>query len=288
MKAVTTLRVGYGELTYDVDPAWGDLPSDLALGPVTAVAAGPDGRVFVCHRLKPTVLILDSAGSLVGPLGAGEITDPHGISTDARGNVYVADRDRHVVVVFGPDGRVIRELGTRDRAAAESPFNHPTAVAVSTDGTIFVADGYGNSRIHVFSQDGGLVRSWGEAGRGAGQFRVPHGIAIDAGGRVYVADRENDRVQVFDSRGQILSVWDGFRGPTGVCIDRQQRIFVSDHVPTVTAVDAAGRVLVKVRAYHDTHGLCCDDRGNVFIASTAGRCVIKFSPVQGGSAKEAR
>jgi peptidylglycine monooxygenase len=168
----------------------------------------------------------------------------------------------------------------RDQAAPEAPFNHPADVAVAGDGTIFVADGYGNSRVHVFSADGRHLRSWGEPGREAGQFRVPHGIAIDARNRVYVPDRENDRVQVFDSDGGLLSVWDGFKGPTDVCIDRQQRIFVSDHVPRVTALDSAGRVLVTIRAYHDTHGLCCDAAGNIYVASTAGRCVIKYSPVR--------
>ena len=286
--AISSLRVGWGELTYDVDPAWGKLPSGMALGPVTAVAAGAEGRLYVCHRVSPTVLILDSAGSLVGSLGDELVTDPHGVNSDARGNVYVTDRDRHVVVVFDPKGKVIRELGTRDQAAGEAPFNHPTAVAVSPDGTIFVADGYANSRIHVFSSAGVLLRSWGEPGRAPGQFRVPHGIAIDARGRVYVADRENDRMQVFDAEGKVLSVWDGLKGPTDVCVDAQQRIFVSDHVPTVTAFDPSGNVLVKVRALYDTHGICCDNRGNIFIASTAGRCVIKYTPVPRGLKKESK
>ncbi len=96
---------------------------------------------------------------------------------------------------------------------------------------------------------------------------------------MYVTDRENDRVQVFDAGGKLLRVWDGFRGPTDVCIDDRQRIFVSDHVPTVTALDTTARLLVKIRAYHDTHGICCDSVGNIFIASTAERCVIKYSPV---------
>jgi DNA-binding beta-propeller fold protein YncE len=279
MKDAATLRVGWGALTYQVDPNWGDLPSSLTLGPVTAVAASSDGRLYVCHRSRPTVLILDAGGLFAGALTADEITDPHGICTDARGNVYIADRDRHVVVVFSPDGNLVREIGTRDSASGETPFNHPTDVAVSNDGMILVADGYGNSRIHAFSADGELLRSWGEPGRGPGQFRVPHGIAVDGNNRVYVPDRENDRVQVFDRDGKLLSVWDGFRGPTDVCIDDQQRIFVSDHVPTVTALDTGGRVLVKIRTYHDTHGICCDAEGNIFIASTAGRCVIKYSPV---------
>jgi len=279
MKTVVGLRVGWGEQTYEVNPNWARLPANLILGPVTSVAASPDGRIYLCHRFEPSVLILDPAGAVVGSLGDGEVIDPHGITTDLKGNIYVADRDRHVVVVFGPDGKLIKELGTRDHASPEAPFNHPADVAVAADGTTFVADGYGNSRIHVFSADGRLIRSWGEAGRGPGQFSVPHGIAVDSRNRVYVADRENDRVQVFDLAGTLLDVWDAFRGPTDVSIDERERIFVSDHIPTVTALDTSGRVLVKIRAYHDTHGVCCDRAGNVFVASTAGRSVIKYTPV---------
>ncbi len=280
MTEAAALRVGWDELSYSFDPGWVQLPPDMTLGGVTSIAAGPGGRFYVCHRSHPTVLILNAAGAFDGALGEGEILDPHGVTTDANGNVYVADRDRHVVMIFDRDRKLVRELGARDRAAPEAPFNHPTDVAVAADGTIYVADGYGNSRIHAFSAGGRHLRSWGEPGREPGQFRVPHGIAVDAANRVYVADRENDRVQVFDSKGELLSVWGGFRGPTDVSIDREQRIFVSDHVPTVTALDATGQVLVKIRAYHDTHGVCCDDEGNMFVASTAGRCVIRYSPLR--------
>jgi DNA-binding beta-propeller fold protein YncE len=281
MTGIARLHVGWNELTFDVEPDWLRPPDGMTIGPVTAVAAGDDGRVYVCHRLQPTVLIVNSAGAVTGALGKDSITDPHGIATDERGNVYVADRDRHVVLIFDADGRLIQELGTRDRAAAEGPFNHPTDVAVAQDGTIFVADGYGNSRVHVFSSDGRYSRSWGAHGRGPGQFRVPHGIAVDTEGRVFVADRENDRVQVFDSDGKVLSVWDGFRGPTDVCVDSLGRVFVTDHVPTLTALSPSGAVLLRVRTYHDTHGVCCDRNGMVFVASTAGRAVIAYRPLNG-------
>jgi DNA-binding beta-propeller fold protein YncE len=281
MKPLARLRVGWSELTYDVEPDWVRIPDDMSLGPVTAIAAARDGRVYVCHRSQPSVLVFDSGGSMIGALGENLVTDPHGITTDDRGNVYVADRDRHVVLIFDTGGRLDKELGARDRAAAETPFNHPTDVAVARDGTIFVADGYGNSRVHVFSRDGGYIRSWGEHGRGPGQFRVPHGIAVDMDGRVYVADRENDRVQVFDGLGNVLSIWDGFRGPTDVCVDHLGRVFVTDHVPTLTALSAGGEVLLRVRAYHDTHGVCCDRDGRVFVASTAGRAVIAYRPLNG-------
>jgi len=276
VKAIPGLRVGWGELAYDVNPGWGD----MEFGPVTSIASGTDRRMYVCHRTQPSVVILDSTGARIGTLGEREVVDPHGITTDPRGNVYVADRDRHVVWIYDTKGALLRELGTRDQAAPEAPFNHPADVAVAADGTIYVADGYGNSRVHAFAADGRHLRSWGVPGRERAQFHVPHGIAVDARDRVYVADRENDRVQVFDAEGTLLSVWGGFKGPTDVCVDAQQRVFVSDHVPRVTALDGAGRVLVTIRAYHDTHGICCDPEGNIYVASTAGKAVIKYSPVR--------
>jgi peptidylglycine monooxygenase len=198
--------------------------------------------------------------------------------------VYVADRDRHVVVVFDAAGRIVRELGRRDTPAEETPFNHPADVAVAPDGTVFVADGYGNSRVHAFSSDGKHLRSWGSHGLGAGEFRVPHGIAVDSAHRVFVTDRENDRVQIFDASGHVLGAWTGFRGPTDICIDAAGRFFVTDHVPTLTALDAEGRVLVRMRAYHDTHGVCCDRSGRIFVASTSGRAVVCYTPaVSSGS-----
>jgi len=279
MRTITGLRVGWGDLTYAVDPTWVRRRDDFVLGAVTSIASSPDGRMYVCHRREPTVLVLDASGSVTGSLGEGVVVDPHGVTVDSKGNVYVADRDRHVVAVFAADGRPLRELGTKDQAAPEAPFNHPADIAVAADGTTFVADGYGNSRVHVFSADGRHLNSWGEPGRGPGQFRVPHGIAVDSRRRVYVADRENDRVQVFASDGKLLDIWDGFKGPTDVCVDGRGRVLVSDHVPTVTMLDAGGHVLVKIRAYHDTHGLCCDSAGNIFVASTAGSCVIKYALV---------
>ncbi len=279
MTGITRLRVGWRPLAYDVEPDWLRPSAGMTLGPVTAIAAANEGRFYVCHRSQPSVLIVDSTGQAMGALGEDTITDPHGVTTDGMGNVYVADRDRHVLLIFDASGQLIKELGTRDTAAAEGPFNHPADVAVAADGTILIPDGYGNSRIHVFSPDGAHLRSWGAHGREPGQFRVPHGIALDAGDRVYVADRENDRVQVFDRSGKVLDVWDGFTGPTGVCVDHLGRIFVTDHVPTLTALSAGGDVLLRVRTYHDTHGVCCDRSGSVFVASTAGRAVIAYTPL---------
>src|SRR6266849_4715689 len=193
------LKAGWGDLSYDVDPDWLNFPANATPAPVTAIAAAADGRIYVCQRSHPSVLVCDEHGHPLGSIGADVITDPHGITTDRNGMVYVADRDRHVVVVFDAAGRIVRELGRRDTPAEEAPFNHPADVAVAPDGTVFVADGYGNSRVHAFSTDGKHLRSWGSHGLGAGEFRVPHGIAVDSAHRVYVTDRENDRVQIFDA-----------------------------------------------------------------------------------------
>ena len=273
------LRVGWGELTYEVIPSWGRLPQGMEMGPVAAVAVDSRQRLYVGRRSDPSILILDAEGAVIGALGEGRVTDPHGICIGRDDSVYVADRDRHEVVVFDSTGKLTTSFGVRDQASPEAPFNHPCGMTVSEDGTLFVADGYGNSRIHVFGADRGHLRSWGAHGPASGEFMVPHGIAIDSGGRLYVADRENDRIEVFDSLGNLLDVWGGFRGPTDVCVDSEQRIYVTDHVPRLTVLNAGGTVLLRVRSLYDTHGVCCDSKGNVFIASTAGRSVIKYARV---------
>jgi DNA-binding beta-propeller fold protein YncE len=274
------LRAGWDDFTYEVDPSWGKFPAHLQLAPVTAVATDSRDRLYVCHRSDPAILILDPSGELVGTLGDGRITDPHGICIGSDDFVYVVDRDRHQVLIFDPDGGLSRTIGDRDKAASEAPFNHPCDITVAPDGSMFVADGYGNSRIHAFSKEGKHLYSWGEAGRASGRFRVPHGIAVGADERLYVTDRENDRVQVFDLKGNVLAVWDDFKGPTDVCIDSEQRVYVTDHVPRLTVLSPQGDVIVKVRSLHDTHGVCSDSKGNVYVASTAARCVIKYALVR--------
>jgi DNA-binding beta-propeller fold protein YncE len=155
---------------------------------------------------------------------------PHGIFVDKNGYIYCTSDD-HTVKKFGPDGKLLVCLGNKNRPSrtgcvnkdyrtirrASGPFHHPTDVACDEDGNLYVADGYGNARVHKFSKEGELILSWGRPGGGPGEFRLPHGIYVDRSGIVYVADRENNRIQCFDSEGKFIRQWDANR-PTDVFV----------------------------------------------------------------------
>ena len=156
--------------------------------------------------------------------------------------MYLTDDRDHTVRKFTIDGKLLMTLGTRGVASdtgvengdyrtvrrAAAPFNLPTNLALAPDGSMYVSDGYGNARVHKFSPDGRLVLSWGGPGDGPGQFNLPHGIAVDRDSRVYLADRENSRVQIFDAAGKFLMEWTDVARPSEVFVDPQDNVFVSE------------------------------------------------------------
>ncbi|MGH8623647.1 MAG: peptidyl-alpha-hydroxyglycine alpha-amidating lyase family protein, partial [Burkholderiales bacterium] len=167
--------------------------------------------------------------------------NPHGIFIDRDDRLWLADDKDHTVHKFTPDGRKLMTLGESGKAAdtgykigvspvlrAAGPFHRVTNVAVLPGGDLYIADGYGNARVHKFSADGKLLFSWGEPGRGPGQFILPHGIAVDSAGLVYVADRENSRVQVFNPRGEYLREWTFLNRPYDIFIDEQDRLHIAE------------------------------------------------------------
>jgi DNA-binding beta-propeller fold protein YncE len=167
---------------------------------------------------------------------------PHGTTVGPDDSVYCTDDMGHTVRKFSPDGEPLLTLGTRTRPSdtgatsidfrrikyAGPPFHYPTNLAVARSGNLYITDGYGNARVHAFSPDGVLLFSWGSPGSGPGQFHVPHGIAIDREGVVYVADRENGRIQLFTPEGEFLDEWPGLARPAQVFIDRGGRFYVAE------------------------------------------------------------
>ena len=225
--------------------AWPTPEAARLLGQVTGLDIDGYGRIYAFHRadrkwIEPfpsapiageTVTLLDPSGNRLGGWGAGLFIMPHGLSLDRDGNVWVTDVGAHQVRKFTPDGRLTLTLGEWRKAGNDSShFNRPTDVAFGPDGTVFISDGYQNTRVIKFSPDGRYLGEWGKAGKGAGQFDLPHGIAVDGNGQIYVADRNNYRVQIFDQAGRYLTEWgkELLGDPYGVSVARDGTIYVID------------------------------------------------------------
>lgn len=208
---------------YRVVHGWPELPEGTLLGHVTGAGVNSRNEVFVFRRAensiasgepagpvaRPAVLVFDGAsGKLLRSWGEGLFVLPHGLTIDAADNVWLTDTALHQVFQFDRLGRLLRTFGERTNPGADKRrFDKPTDVSVAVDGTFYVGDGYGNSRVVKFSRDGEYLLEWGSKGSGPGQFDNPHSIALDGAGNVYVADRYNDRVQIFDERGRYLKEW---------------------------------------------------------------------------------
>jgi DNA-binding beta-propeller fold protein YncE len=230
------------------------LPEGRSIGSTVTLALDPDGTsIWVFERcgghncvgsdLAP-ILKFDASGNLVKSFGAGLFNRPHGIHVDYAGNVWVTDdegpdgvdprRDGkgHQVLKFSPEGKLLMWLGKAGVAGdGLDEFNRPSAVLIAPNGDIFVGDGHGgdsNARVVKFSADGRFITSWGRKGTAPGEFETPHTLALDSRGRLFVGDRGNNRIQLFDQSGNLLEEWDQFSRPSGVHIDHNDVIYVAD------------------------------------------------------------
>jgi DNA-binding beta-propeller fold protein YncE len=232
-----------GRIEYSVVEGWEQLPRGYAHRDVAGVAVDGEDRVYLICRGDHPVIIYDQKGNFQRSWGEGEFSyRTHGITVGPDGTIFCTDDGRHTVRQFTPDGRLLMTLGVMDTPSdtgydgknitsikrGAGPFNRPTNIAIGPRGDIYVSDGYGNARVHQFSPTGQLKRSWGEPGLGPGQFYLPHGIAVDADGRVFVCDRESDRIQIFSPDGEFLSEWTDTQRPTHIVFDAQRRAYVTE------------------------------------------------------------
>jgi DNA-binding beta-propeller fold protein YncE len=227
---------------YDADDQWVKLPLGIEWMEVAAVATDSRDRVYLFNRGEHPVIVLDRDGTFLYAWGEGLFARPHGLFVGSDDGLYCTDDLDHTVRKFTTEGRLLWTLGTSGRPSdtgatsmdyrgilrAGPPFHYPTNLAVSPEGEIYISDGYGNARVHKFSDDGRLLFSWGEPGGGPGQFHVPHGIAVDDRGTVYVADRENSRIQLFTPGGEYVTSWTDVVRPCQVFISGAGDIYVAE------------------------------------------------------------
>jgi len=225
---------------------WYQLPEGRTMGSTSSVAVTPDGHIWVVDRcganncsasdLAP-IFEFAPSGKLLHNFGGGMFAFPHSITFDKDGNFWIADQGRNgkgdVVVKLSPEGKVLMTLG-KPGVPGDGPdtFNQPDSVAIAPNGDIFISDGHnlgrGNARVIKFTKDGKFIKQWGGHGSGPGQFEVPHSLAFDSKGRLFVADRANNRLQIFDQEGNFLAEWKQFGRPSGIYIDKNDVIYVAD------------------------------------------------------------
>ncbi|MDZ4686284.1 MAG: peptidyl-alpha-hydroxyglycine alpha-amidating lyase family protein [Planctomycetaceae bacterium] len=301
------VQVGRGAFTYEARADWERRPAGYTWLEATAVAVDAEDRVYVFNRGEQPVMVFGRDGEYLHSWGAGLFARPHGIAIGPDGAVYCTDDLDHTIKKFSPRGELLQVLGTSGRPSdtgatsidyrtiqhAGPPFYFPTNVAFGPAGELYVSDGYGNARIHKFTSAGQLVCSWGEPGDQPGQFHVPHGIAVDRHGTVWVADRENSRIQSFSSDGEFRGEWTDIARPCQVAFDPDGNLFVAElgyragmwpgtTAPTpdatggrVSVFDPHGSLLTRWGGGDDPtapgdffapHDICLDSRGDVYVA----------------------
>jgi peptidylamidoglycolate lyase len=198
----------------------------------SAVGVDREGLVWVVSRGQPAVRVFDREGKLVQTWENTSFRKPHGLAFDPDGSIWITDTGTHVACKYARDGRVLRTLGTPNEPGDDSThFNQPTDVAVARDGTTYVADGYGNNRVVRFDGAGRFLNVIGKEGSALGEFHLPHALALDSRDRLYVADRSNARVQVFDRTGRALAEWRNMIVPWDIWINDRDEVFVCGSSP---------------------------------------------------------
>ncbi|MBI4329615.1 MAG: hypothetical protein HY685_07105 [Chloroflexi bacterium] len=289
--------VGQGAYTYELDEGWGKLPEGWEFSQVGAVGVDSQDRVYVFTRSAHPLMVFDRGGKLLWNWGEEVIQDAHGICIGPDGTIYLVDRQAQVVRVVSPEGKVLLTLGNLNQPSdtgyegfgkplkrAGPPFNNPTDVALAASGDIYVSDGYGNARVHKFSPSGKLLFSWGEPGSGPGQFNLVHSV-WEHKGRVYVADRQNNRVQVFTPEGKFITLWEGFVHPTKIYAGKDDVLYVAELEARVSIVDLNGKVLARWGGekshapgeFFGPHGIWADSHGDLYVAEVLeGKRIQKF------------
>ncbi|MFH6603793.1 peptidyl-alpha-hydroxyglycine alpha-amidating lyase family protein [Maribacter algicola] len=298
--------------TYILVDEWPKLPPELVLGNPTGLGIDSENNIVIFHRAgrvwkepmpedkiqENTILTIDKqTGEVRRNWGANLFVMPHGLEIDKEDNIWVTDVALHQVFKFSPEGNLLMTLGVARIAGNDDRhFNLPTDIAVADDGSFYVSDGYGNSRVVKFSKDGTYLFEWGTFGDGHSEFKTPHGIDLDKHGNVYVADRENNRIQKFDAQGNFLALWQNKRSDQlySVAIDHENsHLFAIDYMTSLFGLIVNGSDIFRFdtdfepqiqfgrTGHYDGpksryHDVLVDDEGSIYVGDILNNKVQKF------------
>ncbi len=302
-------------VNYELVRNWPMLNEGYKLGQPTGVGIDKNEHIFVFHRAGRkwttpfpdsvisvnTVLELDNqTGKIINSWGANYFIMPHGLTVDKQNNIWLTDVGLHQIFKFSHEGKLLMKLGVAKTPANDSlHFNLPTDIAVADDGSFFVSDGYGNSRVVKFSSTGKYIKAWGTYGTKPGQFIIPHGIAIDQKNIIYVADRQNNRIQLFDTNGNFIKELKNdvqVEELPSIAIDNSNHLFAIDYDPTINndSTTKGSTIFVFDPSQHVKyhfgasgsanritswfHDIAIDSKGNLYVGDITGLKVLKFKP----------
>ena len=295
------MPIQVGDRQYELVAGWGEMPEGWIWGQVGGVAIDSQDNVHAFTRAAHPYRIFDKSGKLLDHWGEQIFEDAHGICIAGDDDVYLVDRDPQVVLKFNKQGRHLISMGNRHKPSdtgytsesptvthAGPPFHNPTDVSIGPNGEIFVSDGYRNCRVHRYSASGDLQYSFGEPGGGDGQFLLVHSVWYHKD-RIYVADRQNHRIQVFTTEGKHLATWPGYNQPCKIYIDNEDIMYVAELGDRVTIADLDGNIIGRwgdershePGKFWGPHGIWVDSEGSIYVAEVLdGARLQKFARVK--------
>jgi len=275
-------------LPHKLVPGWAQLPKGWNFGETSGVAVDRDDNVWVFNRGAHPVIEFDRNGRFLQSWGDGLFRTTHGIRVDPEGNIWGVDVKGHTVFKFSPEGRILMVIGRSPGTnETKDAFNEPTGIIFTPSLDFFyVSDGYVNSRVVKFDRDGEYVSQWGHKGKGDGEFDLVHDVALDARGRVYVADRANSRVQIFDPNGAYLGKWTDVGQPWGLAYAaKENAIYMCDGLNNrIVKLNLDGEIQGVLSSYGRTpgkldfaHNIAVDSTGAIYVSEIKNWRVQKWA-----------
>lgn len=282
--------IGSGDYQYERVPIWPNMPRDWSFGAASDGAVNSQDEIYIFSRGHHPVTIWSPDGEFISSWGEGTFSiNPHGIYIAPNDNVWLVDRDFHIATEYTPGGKTIRTLGEKGVPSPTYhglPFNLPSGLAIAPSGNIFVSDGYGGNRVHKFNTRGELMLSWGSRGEGPGEFALLHNIWVDKNSRVFICDRENNRIQIFDDQGKFLEEWTDLEMPGDIWISDDIVYVVEQGSGSGVSIwTLDGTLITRWRGNQgagkntviDGHGICVDSKGSIYVTEIGeGQRVSKF------------